>query len=192
MSDQIGNLVVIGYNSLEPEKEEVISRCSNCGHLSCFNHIEFEESKKECKICKQGKARGRRKGIVKDYTGEKFKNWTVVSNGEMRGSNRYLECVCNCGNNRMIALSYLVASKIDYCNKCKNGDGTNLSKVGRPGKLKDPDVSELIKKGESFMRQNFAIQFSCKSEDFRKMMLDVCKIEVHEDGSWKRLPDEVE
>jgi predicted SprT family Zn-dependent metalloprotease len=57
--------------------------------------------------------------LIKDITGQKFGEWTVLKSGEIVGKGtRTWICQCSCGEIRQIPNAELVNGKRKICRKC--------------------------------------------------------------------------
>ena len=60
--------------------------------------------------------KGRLKKVIKDVSGKKFGEWTVLGiKDKQYGKGYYFDCVCSCGNRRLVAGNSLRLGKSKSC-----------------------------------------------------------------------------
>lgn len=82
-------------------------------------------------------------GAFKDLSGQKFDRLTAIRIAEKRGKNYYYECICDCGNKKLVRAGALTSGEIKSCG-CLHREKARMKKPRKGNEFKiDGDVVKV-------------------------------------------------
>lgn len=149
LSDYIGQkrgkLWAIGFNQMRNDPNFIMVFCE-CGY---YNEIDIETFLNESFKCACYPMKPKKDTSKEDVIGKTYSNWKIESFTEKRKSMAYYECVCECGEKKVFALSNLRQGRVAACKCTRNKveKEVNLNegrKPGRPKKQPEPDIKPYL------------------------------------------------